>query len=497
MVLSNTDLKAKIAQRFMISLPGTSLDNQTKNLIKEYKISNFLLSANNIENINQLKSLCKDIHNFCLENTDHKAIIAISEDGANDTNLKSDFAIVPSPVSQAASGYLRNAYLSGKIIAKQLSYCGINLNIAPCANLHTNKQNTYTALHSYSASADLAAKMCIEFQRAHSQEGIISCAKYFPSLEDDNAATHKSKEELFSSEIIAFKMLIQAGLPAILLENNKLYAIDSQMGCNTSFNIVQKFLRHDLGFNGLCISDCLNAELDAKEIEKAFLAGADIIICKNDSTLLSQMLDNLYNHIENWTEDNLTIHTESFERILRYKDRIEFNTSDISLHRMKLSADEIYYSSIKKPFSLPHLGEKPIVFACDANDINTLEQTKNISFAKSLGKYFACENYVFSNDPKLSEIRSLCKAAEDATCIVFASQNAHINIGQLKLYQHLKKLNKAIIFFAMANPYDLSLDTHNDNIAKIALYEYTKRSIKYAIKMLEDNEDARYDSESV
>jgi beta-N-acetylhexosaminidase len=119
--------------------------------------------------------------------------------------------------------------------------------------------------------------------------GVQPCGKHFPGLggavldpHKQTTAIDRSLEEM-GSAIDIFRALIDAGLPAIMTTHAYYPALDPHNMATFSPNIV-RYLRQDIGFNGLLLTDDLEMGAVSEEADpglaavKAVLAGHDLLL---------------------------------------------------------------------------------------------------------------------------------------------------------------------------------------------------------------------------
>ena len=81
--INDLTLEEKIGQLLVIGFKETKLTEEIRNLIREYKIGNFVLFLRNIENKEQLEKLTHDIHEEVINSTGIIPFIAIDQEGGN------------------------------------------------------------------------------------------------------------------------------------------------------------------------------------------------------------------------------------------------------------------------------------------------------------------------------------------------------------------------------------------------------------------------------
>jgi beta-N-acetylhexosaminidase len=183
-------------------------------------------------------------------------------------------------------------YQFGKAVANQFKRLGIQVNLAPVADININPQNPVINYRSFGEKRDNVARKCIMYMKGLQDNGILATAKHFPGHGDTNVDSHldlplisHSKTRLDSIELYPFNRLIGEGIGSIMTAHLNLPSLDTATGLPSTLSpvIIKGLLKNKLGFHGLVITDAMNmkgvtkyfkaGEADAKALE----AGNDIV----------------------------------------------------------------------------------------------------------------------------------------------------------------------------------------------------------------------------
>ncbi len=149
-------------------------------------------------------------------------------------------------------------------IAAELKDFGLNMNFAPVLDVDTNPKNPVIAERSYSSDPQIVSKIGEISAKTYLENGILPVGKHFPGHGETSVDSHVampelglSLEELEKTHIAPFKSLINKGvLPVVMAAHIHYTAFDSQKTpASISKNVLTGYLRGDLGFDGLIISD--------------------------------------------------------------------------------------------------------------------------------------------------------------------------------------------------------------------------------------------------
>jgi len=202
-------------------------------------------------------------------------------------------------------------YRMGTAVAGQFKRAGVNINLAPVADLNNNPSNPVINFRSFGEDPVKSAGKALMYMKGLQDNGIISVAKHFPGHGDTEVDSHfdlpvirKSKENLDAVELLPFKYLIESGVTGIMPGHLSLPLIDSaeNIPATVSHRILTKILRDELLFNGLVLSDAMNMKgitdyTKPGEAEVLALnAGMDVLEYVNDPELT---IKTIMKHIKN------------------------------------------------------------------------------------------------------------------------------------------------------------------------------------------------------
>jgi beta-N-acetylhexosaminidase len=212
--LKDLSIKEKIGQLFIIRVRGKELSDETIKMIREYKIGNFIIFANNYQNLIQISKLINDIYKKVLASIGIIPFIAIDQEGGNTARIKDKSTYYPGPMTISATK-LSNAKEIGHMMGKHLISLGININFAPLLDINNNPENPVINIRSFSDQINIVSKYGIEMIKSIQEEGIIATAKHFPGHGDTEIDSHFGlpilnfdKERIYNMELKPFKEAI-------------------------------------------------------------------------------------------------------------------------------------------------------------------------------------------------------------------------------------------------------------------------------------------------
>ncbi|MFA6661991.1 MAG: beta-N-acetylhexosaminidase [Bacilli bacterium] len=261
--LCDMTLKEKLGQLIMAGFEDDYYDEHARKIIEEYKIANIILFSRNIKDINQLIKLNKKIYQEVMNSTGTIPFISIDQEGGMVTRIKSGATFCPGNMSIASTGNSDNAEKIGRISGDELAHLGINMNLAPSLDVNNNPNNPVIGVRSYGDNPNKVAEYGNKYIKGLQEAGVIATAKHFPGHGDTEVDSHLGlatvnydKSRLNSLELVPFKSAIKNGVKAIMSAHIIFKALDD-VPATLSDKILNKYLREELGFKGLIVSDCM------------------------------------------------------------------------------------------------------------------------------------------------------------------------------------------------------------------------------------------------
>lgn len=290
-LLSSMSLEEKVAQMFMVYMPSSDASN----IQKKYQFGGYLLFANNFKNNSYAKKK-QQIKNY-QKVSKINMLIASDEEGGTVNRVSLYKQYRSSPFLSPRTLYKKGGYDRIKkdtaSKAKLLLDLGINTNLAPVADVAYSSRD-YIYSRSFSTNANKTAKYIKTVVTQMGKKNLVSTLKHFPGY-GNNGDTHtniihdkRSKKTFVTRDLLPFKSGIEAGCDMIMMSHNIVECFDKKNPASLS-KILHKYLREDMDFDGVIISDGLGMAgvIDfvggskGEAAVKAILAGNDMI-CAND-----------------------------------------------------------------------------------------------------------------------------------------------------------------------------------------------------------------------
>jgi len=325
----SASLEKKIARLFVVGFPGEKMNSRLEKLI-ETGVGGFILYSYNISSKKQIMDLIKKIK------SKGDFLIFIDQEGSYVSRIKKGVFVPPNAMALGSADDPFLSYLCGYLTGVDLKRLGIDVNLAPVLDVNSNPFNPVIGIRSFWSKSERVVRNGIAFMRGMIASGILPVVKHFPGHGSTGVDSHtslpvvnKSEESFIKEDIYPFKKAIECGAPAVMI-GHILVPFWDGVPATMSSKVIE-YLRRNLNFNGLIISDEISMGAITKfegdissAVIKALNAGIDMILI-SDGKKVNRIIRDVVEAIEN---GNLPLERieEAFnrvEKIKRYAKNIE------------------------------------------------------------------------------------------------------------------------------------------------------------------------------
>lgn len=241
-----------------------------------------VLYGRNVADPDQLAALTAGLH---AERPD--LVIAIDEEGGDVTRLEAKTgSSYPGNLALGAVGDPRLTRDVAAAMGAELSAAGIDLDLAPDADVNSNPSNPVIGTRAFGSEATQVATHTSAWVEGLQSAGVAACAKHFPghgaTSVDSHLALPVVTEDPHQGALAPFKAAIASGVQAIMSAHILVPAIDDVPG-TISRRIMTDLLRGELRFQGLAVTDGLEMRGLSDEFGvaeggvRALIAGCDAL----------------------------------------------------------------------------------------------------------------------------------------------------------------------------------------------------------------------------
>src|SRR5882757_2814091 len=391
----------------------------------------------------------------------------------------------PTQMAIAAGGDPSDAYTMGKITAIEARQAGVHWIYAPVADVNNNPGNPIINTRSFGEDPARVSEFVSAYVRGVEENGGLATAKHFPGHGDTAADSHidlpvirADRARLESLELVPFRAAIAAGAGSVMTGHLSVPALepDPNTPATLSSNILNGVLRHDLGFQGLVVTDAMDMGgitvrfAPGEAAVRAVLAGAGCL-------LMPPVPDAAYEALQHAVKSGRISRERldaSVRRILEAKARLGLNknrlvdVNDINAHFAELGwekqAQDISDRGITllrdTPRRLPLDGTKParallLAFYADP------EPTPGEDLERELRRRFDSLT-VLRADTRFRDAANLKLPSPDSYDVAIVALfvrvsdrkgNVDVPGEQAAFAQQVYELGKPVVTLAFGSPY--------------------------------------------
>ena len=326
-LVANMSDADKVGQLLMIGIHGKTLNDDAKFMLNEYRVGGIILFDRNMESKEQVKSLITDINKTGKSAGLTPLFIGIDQEGGAVARMEDQLIKVP-PAEEVGKEPIEQAVSLAKQSGTELKDLGFNINFAPVADLGL----TYG--RSFSTNPDEVVRYASAVGKAYDEAGLWYSYKHFPGigktdvdLHADTSVVPVSKETLLNEDTKVFVDLIKQSKPntyAIMVSHAMYPQIDADHPSSLSKAIITDWLRKDMGYNGVVVTDDMDMGALAKHYTfgdmavQSILAGSDILLVCHEYEHMQEAYNGLMKAVKDGRISKERL-DESVKRILLMK----------------------------------------------------------------------------------------------------------------------------------------------------------------------------------
>lgn len=270
--------------------------------LSDCPVGGIILFSDNIENPEQLKNLTSALQNA----SKIPLFIGVDEEGGKVSRIASNpdmgMENQPSAAEIGETGSPDNAYTTAKYIGESLKELGFNLDFAPVADVASNEKSQIGD-RAFSVTFEGASPFVEGFVEGLKDGGASSVLKHFPGIGAVPSDTHEGRAELTESldfmrknNFLPFKAGINSGAEFVMVSHACPTSCGIEAPSSLSGEVVEKWLREELNFNGIIITDSLSMKAITNDYTPA--AAAYLAVCAGcDMLLMPKNLDEAHQSI--------------------------------------------------------------------------------------------------------------------------------------------------------------------------------------------------------
>ncbi len=306
-IVAGMSLQDKVAQVFIVrpeQITGvdtvTQAGDATAAALEKYHVGGMIYFDKNLLNPDQTRALLSKTKEFSSAGNGIPFFLAVDEEGGDVTRIaeNAEFGIENTgKMSEiGASGDAEKAYEAGKHIGEYLSDYGFNVDFAPVVDV-TDSGSSVVGERSFGADPEVVSDMALEYSKGLNENGIIACYKHFPGFgraqENTDLETviidGVTADDLHERDLIPYDKGLRTGDKMVMIGNMSFPEITGDNNpIGMSESVIKDYLRAELGYNGVIVTDALDAAAvrnnfgSGEAAVRVLKAGADMVLCPAD-----------------------------------------------------------------------------------------------------------------------------------------------------------------------------------------------------------------------
>lgn len=460
----------------------------------------YFLWSDNLADPGQIAGLSNGLQRAATADTGIPLQISTDQEGGVVNRIGAPLAVSPGNMAIGATFRPREAYRAARVSGTELRALGINVVDAPVVDVNTNARNAADGPRAFGDRTRQVSLFGGEAVAGYRAAGIGAQAKHFPGLGDttvntDNrvAVTDESREQILATHVPPFRAAIAAGVQSVMAAHIVAPALDpSGRPASLSRPVVTGLLREQLHFNGVVITDALDAaalnDIPADRIVlDAVDAGVDQLLMPKDVPgAIRTVLDAV---------DRGAVSEARIDRSVR------------RILRMKLGLGL---------FDDPYVPEQPVVGTPEHLDVmagiaaGSVTELRNTALPLEAGRSVLVTGWgvgtttnltnaltargitatrLYTGSPNADVIAQAVAAARAADVTVVTTYNAWGDVNQQNLVAALLATGRPIVVAAVGGPYDIAYFPGASTY--LAAYGYQMPSIVALADVLTGRQAAR------
>lgn len=298
--MAEMTLREQVGQTVLLRFEGTTVPTYVADALRARETAGVVLFGDNVVSSSQVRDLTRELQRAA----GGSALVSTDQEGGAIRILP----FAASSSGQSAQDTATLARTAARRTARDLRAVGVNMNLAPVADVGAG-EGSPLGDRSFPGDSKAVASLVKAAVAAYREGRVAATAKHFPGLggatantDDAPATIRRSREELEQGDLEPFRAAIGAGVPIVMVGHAAYPAFDRENIASQSSAVIEGLLRQELGFDGVVVTDSLEAEasLDASSgsvpvgATRALEAGADLALTTGDAsyaTVFDRLLD--------------------------------------------------------------------------------------------------------------------------------------------------------------------------------------------------------------
>jgi beta-N-acetylhexosaminidase len=277
------DAEALVRPLLWIGFDGKVPTPEAARLVHQ-GVSGVILFARNVGTSDETRGLIRELKAIA----PGPLLLSVDQEGGRVARLTEGFTKFPSlrEIGGASPNEVREI---GRRLGAEVRGAGFDIDLAPVVDVDSNPANPVIGERSFSRDPHVVARLGAAMIEGL-QEHVAACAKHFPGHGDTDKDSHHdlprlahALDRLRACELVPFRAAVEARVACVMTTHVVFDALDPGVAATMSAPALQ-LLREEIGFGGVCVSDCLEMKAIAEHFGcgdaavRAVAAGVDALL---------------------------------------------------------------------------------------------------------------------------------------------------------------------------------------------------------------------------
>jgi beta-N-acetylhexosaminidase len=320
-------LKRLVGQTIVAKLGKDGPDQALLRRVRKGQVGGVIAFENDAQ---KLKADVQQLQSAASAGDNPPLLVMIDQEGGDVKRLTTGPPDI-SPADLGKRGDEGQAKDQGQKTGSYLKGLGVNVDLAPV--LDVSQPNTADSIKSrtFGSSPDTVASVGVAFAQGLQDGGTVATAKHFPGLgratvnTDDHPVAIAATSDQLQTDLKPFRAAVDAGVGMVMVSSATYKTLGASKPAAFSPTIVKGLLRGQLGFDGVVITDDLEAPAVTGTLppvvagKSALEAGDDLLLYATNTNSSAKAFGQLVKEVKSGQVDRSLVQS-AYDRITKLKD---------------------------------------------------------------------------------------------------------------------------------------------------------------------------------
>jgi beta-N-acetylhexosaminidase len=268
-------LPQQVGRMVILRFAGTEAPGYVREALRRRRVAGVILFRDNVAGEAQVQGLTAALREA---SGDLEPLVCVDQEGGEVRILPWAPPERSAPEQQASGTVREDAADAGRAVAA----AGVNVTLAPVADL-PSVDGSALAGRAFTSDPDAATAAVAESIAGWQEAGVATTVKHFPGLggatvnTDDGPATIERTRDELDDDLAPFVWAVEAGTQFVMASHATYPALDETHIASQSPAVIDGLLREELGYDGVVMTDSLEAAAvqAVADVEQAAVASAE------------------------------------------------------------------------------------------------------------------------------------------------------------------------------------------------------------------------------